>query len=232
MRRLIGQKSIGKVLMNVDFLLHDLETRQYFRRIVDSFSYIEKHELGNQSQLIDSFSTNQCESKKWLINTLEELGVFQENQNYGVLACWFGSILIPALKKYEPKRIYGYDMDMYALEVGKHIFKGIKNISMKHVDVWTDFPPSLDLADIIINTSCEHMPPMKDWKWYGRLKENAIFVFQSNNMTQYNDHINCVETLEEFEDQMHPMMNIIWSGEKPIDYHDNANRFMIVGTFA
>jgi hypothetical protein len=229
---MIGQKVIGKVLMNADFLLYDLETRKYFRNVVDSFSYIQKHQLGNHTQLIDSFSTNQCESKKWMIDTLDELGVLQEDKNYGVLGCWFGSVLFPALKKYNPKRIYGYDMDMYALEVGKHIFKGAGNISMKNVDVWTDFPPSLDLVDVIINTSCEHMPPMREWKWYGKLKEDAVFVFQSNNMTEYEDHINCAESLEDFEDQMHSMMNILWSGEKPIDYHENAKRFMIVGTFA
>ena len=35
--------------------------------------------------------------------------------------------------------------------------------------------------------------------------------------------------IEEFQNQMHPMLDILWAGENDIDHIDNGKRFMIVG---
>ena len=43
------------------------------------------------------------------------------------------------------------------------------------------------------------------------------------------DHINTVNTLKEFEDQMHPMMEIIYSDEIDHPFEDGVKRFTIIG---
>ena len=49
-------------------------------------------------------------------------------------------------------------------------------------------------AHLIINTSCEHMPDMKDMREYYFDPERTLLVLQSNNKTDEDDHINCVES--------------------------------------
>ena len=78
-------------------------------------------------------------------------------------------------------------------------------------------------VDLFINTSCEHMRPMKEWgplgprskhfnskfgvpvtrkeAWWERVAPTH-FAFQSNNMFHIPTHINCCNTIEEFKDQL------------------------------
>ena len=59
-------------------------------------------------------------------------------------------------------------------------------------------------ADLFINTSCEHMPSMKDWPLWDWIlyKNNPYFAFTSNNMTDIEGHVNCINSIEEFEKQL------------------------------
>ena len=66
---------------------------------------------------------------------------------------------------------------------------------------------------------------MKDWEYY----KEGIYVFQSTNVTHDQDHLTGVDSIEDFENQMHSMIDIIWSGENDIEHIDNGKRFMIVG---
>ena len=59
--------------------------------------------------------------------------------------------------------------------------------------------------------------------------KKGIYVFQSTNVTHDKDHLMCVDSTEDFENQMHPMLDIIWSGETDIEHINNGKRFMIVG---
>ncbi|BCU99045.1 MAG: hypothetical protein CM15mV25_0400 [uncultured marine virus] len=60
-----------------------------------------------------------------------------------------------------------------------------------------------DNVDLFINTSCEHMKPMKEWGH--TIMKNPVgrtspthFAFTSNNMYDI-EHINCVDTIEDFK---------------------------------
>jgi hypothetical protein len=59
-------------------------------------------------------------------------------------------------------------------------------------------------------------------------KKNPTFIFQSNNMHGLRDHINTVNTLQEFRNQIHPIMNIIHSDEIEHPLEKGMKRFTII----
>ena len=66
------------------------------------------------------------------------------------------------------------------------------------------------------------MRPMKELN----LNTNAYFAFQSNNMFDIPTHINCVNNIEEFKEQMPSNAKIM------IEDHikdDRGTRFLLIG---
>jgi hypothetical protein len=223
-------------MINSEFLLNDEASRKLFRRVIEIIEEdARKNTWGKAKELISSFSLNQIDSKKHLIELMDKYGLTKPNQEYGIMGCWFGSIIVPLLLNRDAKRIYGWDMDQYAISLAEKLFKEMLKPRFFAQDVWLERPSFFEKCDVIINTSCEHMPPMRDWpgwKFYFKnlsQTKNPTFIFQSNNMHGLRDHINTVNNLEEFEDQMHPMMEIIYSDEIDHPFEDGIKRFTIIG---
>lgn len=219
-------------MINSEFLLYDEYSRKLFRRVIKIIEHDARtSEFGKSKELVDSFSLNQLESKKHLIELMDKLELTKPDTTYGVMGCWFGSVLFPLLYTRKAKHIHGWDMDPYAIEIGKWLFNDMRRVSFWNQDVWLNQPQMFSACDVIVNTSCEHMPPMGDWPGWKNysFKNNPTWVFQSNNMHGMQDHINTVNTLEEFEDQMHPMFDIIYSDEIDHPFEEGIKRFTIVG---
>tara|TARA_B100001057_G_scaffold449919_1_gene491549 strand:- start:408 stop:1082 length:675 start_codon:yes stop_codon:yes gene_type:complete len=220
---------IGKAMINYQPYFENLD---YFRRLLDCFRYINKKELGKTEEFIASFSNNQFQSKQWLMNKIDELNLISNKTKVSVLGCKFGSVLFPELLKRNVDMIYGYEMDKYAIPVSKMLFEKFDKVQFINQDIWIKKPRYIDETDMTINTSCEHMPPMKYWSYY----KHGTYVFQSSNTDKFQfsgadkyDHINRVKNIDDFKSQMHPMLEILWSGEENIDYTVNGKRFMIIG---
>lgn len=161
-------------------------------------------EARHNETLLDSYSPNQFISKEKLIDMIEVLDVINENSEIVIFGSWYGSILIPAFKYV--KNITAIDLDEEVINIGKNrLFDKYDNVNWRSHDVFDG--NKLDFyrtADLFINTSCEHMPSMKDWplwEWVNR-KKSPYFAFQSNNMFDIPTHTNCVHTLEEFKSQL------------------------------
>jgi len=224
-------------MINSEFLLYDEPSRKLFRRIINIIEHDSRmHTWGKAKEIIDSFSLNQIDSKKHVIELMNSYDLLKPHQTYGIMGCWFGSVIVPLLMNQSPEKIYGWDMDKYAIGVAKELFKEMKLPEFYSQDIWVQQPENFKECDVIINTSCEHMPPMGDWPgWNGYFKDfssdqkNPTWIFQSNNMHGMKDHINSVDSLEEFEDQMHPMFEIIHSDEIEHRFEDGLKRFTIIG---
>ena len=92
----------------------------------------------------------------------------------------------------------------------------IKDAMMKELD---------EIFDIVINTSCEHMFPMK--RFVEMNKQNSpLYVLQSTNDDQYDDHINCVSSPKELAEQAE-FVDVMYSGTKTLD--NGMKRFMVIG---
>lgn len=224
-------------MINSEFLLNDEDSRKLFRRVIEIIEEdARKNTWGKSKELIDSFSLNQIDSKKHLIELMDKYELTKPLQHYGIMGCWFGSIIVPLLISRNAKKIYGWDMDTHAISLAKKLFAEMERPHFFVEDIWLERPTFFEKCDVIINTSCEHMPPMCDWPGWKQYfknitseKKNPTFIFQSNNMHGLRDHINTVNTLQEFEDQMHPMMDIIYSDEIDHPFEAGIKRFTIIG---
>ena len=179
-------------------------------------------ESRNNTDLLDSFSPNQFKSKENLINHINDLDILDDKSEIVILGGWYGSILLPAFKFV--KRITLIDSDDNVISIAKkRLFNHYENVDFITSDVFDiNRKGRIENANLIINTSCEHMKPMKELELYS----TAYFAFQSNNMFDIPTHINCVKDMEDFEKQMPFNARII----KRDSVEDNrGTRFTIIG---
>jgi len=181
-------------------------------------------EARHNSDLLDSYSPNQFKSKEVLINHVNSLNILDEKSEITILGSWYGSILIPAFK--QVKRITAIDLNKDIISVAKNrIFSHYKNIDFITSDVFDkNRYGRIQNANLIINTSCEHMKSMKELKALENSK--SYFAFQSNNMYNIPTHNNCVDNIEEFKEQMPNNAKIM------IEDHikdDRGTRFLLIG---
>jgi len=195
-----------------------------------------------KDDIFDSFSSNQFAAKTTLFNELNDLKILNKDTNAVIWGCWYGSIIMPLLSK-KIKSVLGIDMDEDVINIGKKkLLKKYNNIDYKKLDIFKEHLNFYNDTNLIINTSCEHMLPMREWKWFGagamsndeskkvfaspKLNNNCYFVFQSNNMYGIEGHINCVDNIEDFRAQLPDRAEII----KEIEIEDTRGiRFMIIG---
>lgn len=184
------------------------------------------NEARNNPDLLDSFSPNQFKSKENLINHIKKLNILNSESEIVIFGCWYGSILIPAFYN-EVKRITAIDIDDSVIGIAKNrIFKNYDKIDFIVNDafVWANKSSRIKSTNLIINTSCEHMQPMKNLPILNNI--NSYFAFQSNNMFDIETHTNCVNNIEEFKKQLPSKAKILI--EDQIE-EDRGIRFTLIG---
>ena len=189
-------------------------------------------EVRENKDFLDSVSPNQFKSKQVLIKHVEDLQLVDQNSRIVIFGGWYGSILIPAFKYVD--KITLIDKDPKVMSIAKHrIFDEYKNVEFISDDVFSSFRDQYKEADLFINTSCEHMKPMKQWgpapeyknPWWDRVRP-AYFAFQSNNMYDIPTHINCVSSIEEFKYQL-PEKAEVMVEDRIRD--ERGTRFLLIG---
>jgi|TARA_B110000285_G_C15136747_1_gene627481 hypothetical protein len=181
-------------------------------------------EARHNDDLLDSFSPNQFKTKEKLISHIRDLNVINDKSEITILGGWYGSILIPALK--EVKRISLIDSDKVVVSIAKNrIFNHYENVDFITSDVFNENRYGrIRLANLIINTSCEHMKPMKELKALN--DSNAYFAFTSNNMFDIEGHINCVNNIKEFRNQLPENAKVLVEDNVT---DDRGTRFLLIG---
>tara|TARA_B110000483_G_scaffold3060_1_gene3637 strand:- start:161 stop:763 length:603 start_codon:yes stop_codon:yes gene_type:complete len=182
-------------------------------------------EARHNDNLLDSFSPNQFKSKERLIKHIRDQLILKTDSEIIIFGGWYGSILIPAFK--EVKKITLIDKDKDVISIAKNrLFNHYKNVDFICDDVFNWAPDSsrIKKTDLIINTSCEHMPPMKELK----LDTEAYFAYTSNNMKDIEGHINCVNDIEQFKSQL-PNNTKVLIEDNITD--DRGTRFLLIGKY-
>ena len=179
----------------------------------------------HNSDLLDSYSPNQFKTKEKLIGHVRNLNVVNEQSDITILGGWYGSILIPAFK--EAKEITLIDLDDKVIRIAKNrLFAHYKNADFITADVF-DLGKHFNRvqnSNLIINTSCEHMKPMRELE--PLQQSNAYFAFTSNNMLGIEGHTNCVYDLADFEKQMPDNAKVL---VRDSITDERGTRFMLIG---
>ena len=179
-----------------------------------------------------AFNANQIASKTWLLDRVHEtLG--GDFGTVHILGGWYGALgaLILGDARFRVGRVFCYDLDPACAPVAEDVnaeataqgrFKAVT------ADAGTlSYDPS-GVANngaraLIINTSCEHMPPGVDW--YGRIPAGALVAAQSNDYFACDEHVNCVADLAAFKAQV-PMSALYYEGSLR---RRRYTRFMLIG---
>lgn len=202
-----------------------------------------KHHKDIRKDVFDSFSNNQLEAKTSLLEAVKLLKILNKNSTVVIWGSWYGSILVPKLAPIV-KEILCLDVDDKPIKIGKKkIFNFYNNVEYQKADIFEKYFELYKNTNLIINTSCEHMPPMKEWNWFqkGALSTDSLlkhkfsspklgndcwFAFQSNNMYGIEGHINCVNSLDEFKSQLPERAEVRYADEIE---DTRGTRYMLIG---
>ena len=182
----------------------------------------------HNTDLLDSYSPNQFKSKQKLEDMIHNYVDINSETEIVIFGGWYGSILIPMFK--DVKKITLIDLDEEVINIARNrLFNHYKNVEFRIQDVF-EFNKlnQYRSANLFINTSCEHMAPMKEWplwEWVLR-KNNPYFAFTSNNMFGIEGHTNCVNNIEEFKKQLPDTSKVLTENEV-ID--ERGSRYLLVG---
>ena len=195
------------------------------QNIITNLISSSMRELRDDKDLLDSFSPNQFKSKLKLINHIENLNILNEDSEIVIFGCWYGSILIPAFYN-KDKKITAIDIDPKVISRAKYNLFKDTNVDFISKDVFDWAPDSsrIKKTDLIINTSCEHMPSMKKLN----LETKSYFAYTSNNMYDIEGHINCVSSIEEFKYQL-PDNAKVMIEDRIVD--ERGTRFLLIGKY-
>ena len=202
------------------------------KNIISNLISSSMREVREDTQLLDSFSPNQFLSKLNLINHIRSLNILNKNSEIVIFGGWYGSILIPAFYN-EVKKITLIDKDNKVISRAKHNLFKDTDVEFICDDIFENFRKQYETTNLFINTSCEHMKPMKEWgpapqyknPWWDRVSP-AYFAFQSNAMFDIPTHINCVKNIEEFKKQLPDRAEVLIEDEIP---DERGTRFTLVG---
>jgi hypothetical protein len=194
------------------------------RFVRDLAEAVVRHPYHNISQALGH---RQVACKTWLRD--EILACFGGTfDTVWVVGGWYG--VLPAILFDDPRyrigKIVSFDLDPDCAAVALAVNRGpveegrfeARTGDMYELDYNGTAPP-----DLVINTSCEHIPDVR--RWLDRLPAGTAVVLQSNDYFDEPEHINCVNTLAEFVDQA-GLSKIAFSGVLETKKYA---RFMLIG---
>jgi len=177
----------------------------------------ELHGLPEARQFANHLLPNKLHSKEFLAKHITI-----DPQRVLLLGSWY-----PTLLPYLISKTANYtcvDIDDSVIETSKLFNKNLYGSNERFEYITADAKAYLQLNsdfDLIINTSCEHMPfDMKDVIW----NTKPLYAFQSNNYI-IPEHINYKNSIYEFIEST-GLNDITYSGTLSTDKYD---RYTVIG---
>jgi hypothetical protein len=203
-----------------------LYTRSALQR--DVLTTLARHD---EPALAQALNKNQIASKMWLADALAD-AVGSDLGNVLILGGWFG--VLGAVLLHDPRfaitRVVSLDIDPRCADIAlavnaTHVrdgkFTALTADMLEYA--YGDDANSLAAADLVVNTSCEHVQDLD--RWYQRIPAGQLLALQSNDYFACNEHVNCVPDLAAFRAQV-PMREVLYAGERKFRRYV---RFMLIG---
>ncbi len=184
----------------------------------------------DRDRTLESFWKGQIRSKEWLIKNLEYFihPAVNKNMNFpltvDIHGGWLGVLSSMLFQSNIPiKSIRSIDIDP-SCEITANTMNKIEEMAGRFKAVTADMCSVASDADIIINTSCEHITQEQYDHWLSIQNKNSLLVLQGNN---YNipEHIRISNSIEEFQKQCR-LTNLLFAAELELPLY---KRFMVIG---
>ena len=172
---------------------------------------------------LESFWKGQLRSKVWLIQNLIKYP--SNNPSKIVIHGGWNGVLASLLFNSDIaiERITSVDIDPVCEQTAITINKR-QEMEGKFAAVTANMCTYNYNADIVINTSCEHVTQEQYEQWLTNVPNSALIVLQSNNYFELEEHIRCANNTEEFIQQS--KLNVLFVDELELPKY---KRFMIIG---
>lgn len=194
-------------------MLIDLEHLHYWMQAI--------RQSPDPMRTMDAFWMGQLRSKEWLVDCLDEH--IHVKSSIDIHGGWVGVLASMIFQSNIPvSNIRSIDIDPSCESIATMMNKQ-EEMQGRFRAITADMCAVRSDADIIINTSCEHITQEQYDLWLSGIPYGSLIVLQSNN---YNipEHVRITKDLEEFKKQCH--VNVLWAGEIELPLY---KRFMIIG---
>jgi hypothetical protein len=170
---------------------------------------------------MDAFWSGQLKSKEWLITNLRKnVNKFVSVDIHGG---WVGVLASMIFQSdIHVTHIRSVDIDPSCEPIATMMNKKEEMVG-KFRAFTSDMCAIRSDADVIINTSCEHITQDQYDLWLSGMPQDSLFVLQSNNYA-IPEHVRIAKDLEEFKTQCD--IDILWAGELELPLY---TRWMIIG---
>jgi len=172
---------------------------------------------------MDAFWAGQIKSKEWLITELEKL-FWVDDVTVDIHGGWVGVLASMLFQSnIQIKHINSIDIDPTCAPIATMMNKG-EEIEGRFRAITADMCTARSHADVIINTSCEHITQEEYDLWLSGLPQNSIIVLQSNDY-DIPEHVRFVDNLDDFKAQSG--ISSVYAGSLDTELY---TRWMIIGT--
>jgi hypothetical protein len=171
---------------------------------------------------MDAFWSGQLKSKEWLITNLR--AHVKQFVSIDIHGGWVGVLASMIFQSDMPvTNIRSVDIDPTCEPIAVNMNK-IEEMVGKFRAVTADMCEIRSDADVIINTSCEHITQDQYDLWLSGMPHNSLLVLQSNNYN-IDEHVRIANSLDEFKEQCQ-LGIVLYAGELELPLY---KRFMIIG---
>jgi hypothetical protein len=178
----------------------------------------------DQYRTLESFWKGQVNSKVWLAKELYSIIPKTKLNDIVIYGGWNGvlaSILFNS--RLSLNSITSVDRDPVCKDIACTVNRRYE-IERKFNAVTADMCKYTQPADVVINTSCEHVTQEQYEQWLSNQPDDALFVVQSNNYFELEEHVRCATDIDDF---MHmSKIKPYWRGEFETPKY---TRYMIIG---
>ncbi len=237
--RLVDHDELKKLVLDDNiWSLWKLLSEETSTNFISSFKHFQMNNVVIDN---DCFSRGQLQSKIWLVDELKKLNL--ELGTVFLCAGWYATLATMLFENnINLKKVRSFDIDATCASVAERFNKpwemdewkfkastaDINSLNYKKTAYTVKKPDGsdcelTDIPDTIINTSCEHIDNFSDW--YDKIPEGKLVILQTNNYFEITDHVNCSQSLIDFEKQT-PMGRCLFQGELDLAKY---KRFMRIG---
>jgi hypothetical protein len=182
-------------------------------------------ESKDPKRTLDAFWRGQMSSKAWLIEEMKkQKHHVKQWPTIDIHGGWVGTLASMLFQsELLISHITSIDIDSTCESIA-NTMNQIEYESGKFKAITSDMCAYQSDADIVINTSFEHITQEQYNIWLENISHDSLFVLQSNNY-DIPEHVRIAKNLEEFKTQTN-LKTILYAGELELPLY---NRYMIIG---
>jgi len=179
----------------------------------------------DRDRILESFWGGQLKSKEMLVKHLEDHYDLNAKPKIVIHGGWNGVLasMLFNSKFLDIEHITSVDIDPTVEETARTINKNQEMqglFTARTADMCTDKYN----ADIVINTSCEHISKEQYTRWLTNIPRSSKIILQSNNYFELEEHIRCATDIDDFMQMS--KIKPYWRGEFETPKY---TRYMIIG---